>query len=333
MPSYNDRDMNPRISVTAPVSAAWNQTWKVLTGPFDPQKWLILGFLAFLQSLGGGCDGTNVNINLPMDQSDEWNELIRHVLRFISGHVPIVIGVGAILLLFGFALFVLFHWLSARGCFAYLSCIVNNRAEVSRPWGLFAKEADSFFIVRFVFSLGSVIIVIALCFPFLAVLWDMFQRGEDISFFAVFFETGAAVWLIPLIPALLVITIVQGILIDFVVPIQFMKHESCFVALKIALRLVFGNLGAFVKYAIMKLLLALASILLLLMACCLTVCLLLCCMIIPVVGQAILQPLFVFFRAYSIYFLAQFGDDFNCFYLRDHDSGDSALQPAGGLPV
>jgi hypothetical protein len=63
--------------------------------------------------------------------------------------------------------------------------------------------------------------------------------------------------------------------------------------------------GAFVVYVLLKLVFALLAATVAIAACCVT-----CgCVILPVVGQTLLQPLFFFERAWSLQLLRRFGHD------------------------
>ena len=66
-----------------------------------------------------------------------------------------------------------------------------------------------------------------------------------------------------------------------------------------------GNGWRFVGFYLMNILLWIPAILLILLGCCLT-----CCMaLLPYLSSVAFLPIFVFFRCYSLGFLAQFGED------------------------
>ena len=63
--------------------------------------------------------------------------------------------------------------------------------------------------------------------------------------------------------------------------------------------------GVFVVYVLLKIVFGIASGILVLVAACLTCC----CVLLPIVTQTALQPLFFFERAWSLFLLRQLGHD------------------------
>ena len=64
------RHMNgdqPKIEIFEPFGAAYELMKKILFQPFDFQKWLVIGFAAFLS----GAWGSGFNFNFP--GSGDWN--------------------------------------------------------------------------------------------------------------------------------------------------------------------------------------------------------------------------------------------------------------------
>ena len=57
----NDR----KIEILTPFNLALQWTTQVLFRPFDLEKWLVIGFAAFLSHLAGG-SGTGINFNRPV---------------------------------------------------------------------------------------------------------------------------------------------------------------------------------------------------------------------------------------------------------------------------
>jgi hypothetical protein len=66
-----------------------------------------------------------------------------------------------------------------------------------------------------------------------------------------------------------------------------------------------GNGWRFVGFYLMNLLLGIGAAILMLLACCLTCCI----AILPYISSVVFLPIFVFFRCYSLEFLAQFGEE------------------------
>jgi len=156
------------VRVLAALPPAWAHVRRVLFQPFDIGRWLTLGFLSFLQSLGEGGFGFNLNLpdfSRPRRAEPVREEVLREVLRWVSEHGPLLIGICGVLLVLGIGLVLLLLWLSARGTFAYLDCIATNRAEVRRPWRAHRAIANSYFGFRVVVSLIALAVLVVITVP------------------------------------------------------------------------------------------------------------------------------------------------------------------------
>jgi len=98
---------------------------------------------------------------------------------------------------------------------------------------------------------------------------------------------------------------------DFVVPIQFARGLGCIDAWRILLALVSSNIANFVIYFLFQLALgaaiSIAVFAIVIVTCCIAGCLL----AIPYLGTVLFLPVLVFQRSYSLYYLAQFGPEWN----------------------
>jgi hypothetical protein len=103
---------------------------------------------------------------------------------------------------------------------------------------------------------------------------------------------------------------VSRFLEDFVVPVMYKHDLSCLPSWGRVLGLVKRRLWTFVLYGLFYLVLSMAAgaciVLFVLVTCCIGGCL----MVIPYLGAVILLPVSVFFRLYSLEYLAQFGEDY-----------------------
>ncbi len=117
------------------------------------EKWLVIGFAAWLANLGAGGGGIG-NFNYPDNRRED-----AHKLNETIGQIPqpvLITGI-CVLVCVVLLLIVLFAWLRARGRFILVDCIVRNRAAIVEPWKEFRAEGNSFFL----FSLLVVLVLIA----------------------------------------------------------------------------------------------------------------------------------------------------------------------------
>lgn len=107
--------------------------------------------------------------------------------------------------------------------------------------------------------------------------------------------------------------LIQKFTMDFVVPIQLLRGGSCLAAWKEFWGMLAGHAGLFTLYILFQIVLGMAITIIVLIAVLVTCCIAGCLMIIPYVGTVLLLPVLVFKQSYPLYFLRQFGSDYNVF--------------------
>jgi uncharacterized membrane protein (DUF485 family) len=289
------------ISITDPIQPAIAHTRRMLFEPFSAQKWFVLGFCAFLATLGSG-GSYNYNGN-PFDRTQHGTGPdFSAAGAWISDHLPLVIGLGVLVFVFILALSVLFQWLSSRGQFMFLDGVAWNRAEVAEPWTRFQPLGDQLFRFRLMLLLVT-IAFLAVCvgLGILIALPDL--RAKTFGGSALIAVLGAGGLLIL---GLIVLGFISALLRDFIVPIMYRRNVGTSEAWTVwRQELLPDNGWRFVGFYLMTFLLWIGAALLMLLGCCLTCCLAL----LPYLSSVVFLPIFVFFRSYSLGFLAQFGDE------------------------
>ena len=296
------------VSVTAPLGPAIERMKKLLFQPFDLTVWLTIGFAAWLAQLGrsgGGGAGFNVGDHRGNSLAEVLRDAWTYIVNNLYWIVPVLIGAAVIIL----CLWLLFTWLSSRGEFMLLHCVSERKAEVSVPWTLYAQHANSLFLFRVVLGL----ITFALIAPLVALgVWNLDRIISGASRTLV---SGAVMALTVLagLTVAVAFAVVQKLTRDFVVPLMFLHTDNCVVAWRRLLLTLTRNVLDFVLYILFSILLAVVIGVLVLAVVIATCCLAGCLMSIPYVGTVILLPVYVFKRAYSAEFLAQYGPEFNVF--------------------
>jgi len=270
--------------------------------PFRFDRWLALGFVAFLDQCGrtGGANfqyrrgiGGGGSSGLP-DMSA--------VTGWLGSHVALVVALAAVALVFIVALAVLATWLNSRGAFMYIDNVATGRADVARPWREHAERARSLFAWRLVLSIATLIGVFVLtCLAGLLAL--AYAKGWLAG------AAALAMGLLVLLPVFFIVLLAFGLgsmlLRDFVAPLQWRLGVSCGDAARVFWPVVKANSGSVAIYAALKLLLGIAVAIASIAVGCVT-----CCLgFLPVVSQTLLQPLFYFERTWSLVFLRQLGYD------------------------
>jgi hypothetical protein len=109
--------------------------------------------------------------------------------------------------------------------------------------------------------------------------------------------------------------LVQKFTLDFVIPVMFLRTASCVAGWREFLTILSANKANFTLYILFQIVISMAIGTIIFLGVCIGCCL--CCisllLFIPYIGTVILLPLFVFKRAYSLYYLRQFGPSFDVF--------------------
>jgi len=287
-----------RISITGPVSQALNWTGELLFRPFLPEKWLVLGFCAWLAGLGEGLGGPVANWNLPwrdtgrdLDDAADW--ALEHVVL-----LAVIVGAVAVL---GFALMLFLTWLSSRGKFMFLDGVRRNRAAVVEPWQRFKDRANSLFFFRIALALSTLCVFGCLALLAGASYWATRSALGDgpalpLVLFLVF-------WLGLSLLVMIGVGLITLATNDFIVPIMWQRDCGVLAAWSMFRAELRGREGVLLLYVLTKILIAGIIVVISVITTCVTCCL----AALPYLGTVLLLPLFVFTRSYSLYFFSQFG--------------------------
>jgi hypothetical protein len=286
-----------RIEIIKPFGEAFELTKKILFQPFNFEKWLVIGFAAFLAGhLTGG--GFNVPLgNFPPRHADQ--TVTTPDFEQWKPMLPIIIAVFAVVMLI---FVVVFAWLRARGNFIFTDCVARNRAAIVEPWREYRKEGNSYFLFLIILAFGSILILGLICLLGF-VVFGFFGNGSDTS--------GMSLLLIIFLGLFLIVWIGYsfffGLTAHFMVPLMYVRRYRAGQAFRQVAGLVLENAGSFILFCLFGACLLLGVGMISGIATCLTCCLAL----LPYVGTVILLPVFVFLRAYTLRFICQFGPDYD----------------------
>jgi hypothetical protein len=273
--------------------------------PFQFERWLTLGLVAFLDQCGRGGVGGAIPGGPPGPGVPSAGSGVGHgmsdVGAWFTAHLALILGAAAGALAVGLLLVAVILWIQSRATFVYIDDVVTGRAELTRPWRAHAERAQSYFAWRF--GLAAALLVA------LAVLVVLAVAGALLISHGGARAAGGAVLLITLVPVFIAVLVGGGLaslgLRDFVAPLQMHSGLACGPAVRILLSLVRAHPLPFLLYLLLKVALGVVQGIVLVFGACVT----LCCILIPVVTQTVLQPLFFFERAWPLYLLRQMGYD------------------------
>jgi hypothetical protein len=288
----------------SPVDAAreaYEHTRRLLF-PFRFERWLTLGLVAFLDQcgrggMGGALPGGPPGTGLPTGTDGGLSDLG----SWFTANLGWIVAVAVAVLVLLVAVIAVVVWIGSRATFVYIEDVASGRAELSRPWRAHAERANSYFAWRFGLA-AALLVALALLVAFAAAAALLISRGGSSA-------AAGAILLVVLVPAFVLGLVAGGLgamaLRDFVAPLQVHGQTSCGAAITLLTTLVRTYPLAFVLYVILKIVFEVVRGMVLVVGACLT----LCCILLPVVTQTALQPLFFFERAWSLYLLRQMGYD------------------------
>jgi hypothetical protein len=296
------------IAFFAPLGRAWNRMKVALFQPFDLHKWFVVGFTAFLAGLADSNRGSSGS-----RWSDDWS--FREFLGFPGRAWGWLIDHPGWFMLISFGVFVLIViglvilWLSSRGKFMFLHNVVHDKAEVANPWREYKKEGNSLFLWRMIFGL--------ICFVFFISLFVIFFVGASQLYEDSFYDRVPVPFIIMLGLIFLMMIILVGFistfLDGFVIPIMY-KHRMKTTKGWGRFLSLFGKYPFhFILFGLLMFVMIILFVIFVIVAGLLTCCIGFFILIIPYVSTVATLPIWYWFRAFSVEFLAQFGDEYDLF--------------------
>jgi hypothetical protein len=191
----------------------------------------------------------------------------------------------------------------------FLYCVAQNKAEVTNPWHRFQGHASSLFAFRVVvglitlgaavapFIVGGIVVSVSTATLGFTPLTIVGLVAAGMYFFAV----------------LIVSAVIGKFTKDFVVPIMYLHACRATAAWRVLLDMLSVNKARFVLYILVQIAIAAAITSMMFMAACCTCCIAACLFVLPYIGTVVLLPVHVFTRSYSLYYIAQYGPEFNVF--------------------
>jgi len=282
----------PEIQIFKPFGEAFELMKKILFQPFDVKKWVVIGFAAWLASLGGGG-----SFNYPSDRGEQ----VKKVNDAISQipHPILVTGIVLVTVLV-LVLIVVFAWLRARGGFMFIDCIVKNRGAIAEPWRDFRKEGNSYFFFSLLVLFGLLIFAGLLSLP---LVLPAIQNGDFLRTHDVYLISTLAAFILVMV----LFVLVWALIASFMAPIMYQQRCRASQAFTVVSRLIAEHAGEILLYCLFWIVLALASA----MVGCVAACATCCIAAIPYIGTVILLPVFVLLRSFSLLFLRQFGPEYD----------------------
>jgi len=159
-----------------------------------------------------------------------------------------------------------------------------------------------------------------------AIILKMVLQGEP-NFASILLAAGLVLAMVPLAIGF---ALVRKFTMDFVVPFMYLRRATCVAAWWEFWQLLKANLGTFTVYILFQIVLGMAISAIVIAAIVVTCCLACCILLLPFVGTVLLLPVLIFKRAYSLYYLAQFGPEYDVF---PQPAAAPAMPPPPAAPI
>ncbi len=299
-----------KIEIFAPCESAFELTKRILFQPFDLAKWCVIGFAAFLANLGQG-----QGFNFPNLRERNWNlkDTTHDLVGSVSAVPWWVIALIVFFVLVVITLVVVLTWVSSRGTFIFIDCVVRNRGAIVAPWKEFRREGDGLFFFRVGTGLILLLLLALGGFP----LWWPLVHGTRPQ----------------MAPMIVGLALVAGVSVAFVFfwapvlhfmgPIMYRRRCRALDGCRAAIGLVTGRPGPVLLFVLFNVVIGLA----LALVTCLLTCATCCVAAIPYVGTVIILPLHVFWMSFLLLFVRQFGPEYDVW------ANVTAVEPASPPPI
>jgi hypothetical protein len=283
---------------------------KHLLFPFKLDKWFALGFTVFLAQCGES-SGVNLPTNFSSPSSGlpggssgaatEFQKALEAALKAFNTELLLYLSLilGGLVLSFG--VWVLVLWFSSRAKLMFVESVVWDRVDVGMQWERAGELGLSLFKFRTALAAaGALLALLALGGGFVIALPDL-RSGQFLGLSALI---AYAIFGFSFFFLGLPLAVVGLLLDDFVVPLMVVRNARVSEAWRMCrAELLAGNVGGVLLFYVLRMVLAMGIAMVTLVLTCLTCCL----TAVPYLGTVILLPVFVFHRAYSLYYLEQRG--------------------------
>jgi hypothetical protein len=305
-------DKSPSQAMTRAIERA-----RELLFPGRMEKWLALGFIAFLAGLGESSGSYSYRLPFPSGSGGSgpfgggssgksatpekaFDEIWAEALSWVQAHTVLVVAGASGLLLGGLAFGLLLTWLSSRGKLMFVESVIHDRYQVKEPWARLREPAWAVFKFRLLLTLAFLLILVIALGVGVSIALAELKTGHFSSTSVIALFAFGGILTVTFIP----LGFISLLLDDFVIPVFYLRGGSLGDAWGIVRRdLIASNAGPVFVFYLLKMVLGVGFVMLGTIAACLT-----CCVAsLPYLSSVVLLPAHVFFRSYSLYFLEELG--------------------------
>jgi hypothetical protein len=325
------------LSAMDPIGQSFQRVGIVLFRPFQWRRYAAIavgGWLTMLGAGGGNFNGFNGGGGRSSGPGPGGPgggapaptpaDILQKVFTWIGDHLVLVIVIAFVVILFLFAIYLLYRWLNARGEFMLLDSTIRAPESVKEQFGAHKELANNLFKFFIYWDLAVFnYFLLGLLAGILLILPDfnpMFA-GNPYRFSG---WTLTAIILVVLVVLLSIplLWFFRNLLYHVAIPLMYVRNINAWPAFKMAYaNVVRPNLGQSLLFFLMQTVAAIAEgigstigmFAVFIATCCLAAAL----SMIPLIGSVVLYagaltalPAMIFQRAYSLLFLSRLGPDY-----------------------
>lgn len=284
------------------VNRAGDRTAGLLWRPFDAKTWLVIAFAQFLAALppdfwgGGGNVGDGGLARAGEEIESTWE-------RILAG--GLILALAMVVMLVVLVVAVVLTWVASRAKFVFLDDVLHRRAQIVEPWKRFGREGNSLFLCTIaLFVAAAAIVAIAAVAVFATIRISGGLREAASNAVVPFLIAGTLAAFVAVSFAY-----VAFYLHAFVVPLMHRYRIGALEAWRRFSGIWSANPLPFMVVGLVVIVgfIAFATLAIVfgLMTCCVGFLFL----IAPYLSNVLLLPATVFYRAFTVEFLAQFDGD------------------------
>jgi len=235
------------VTAAEAVSPALNRTASLLFRPFRWGTFLKLCAVAVLT------EGASGNYRMGNSGHRASTTVSPHVMTSIpDGFIPLLIVFGILALVIGIALF----YLIVRLRFALFDCLIHQTRYLRTGWHLYRDQAWRFFLFSIVIGTAFLVVAVAALVPFASGFIHLYRESQATNHFDVGVMIGLVIQLLPVILGLVLLGVVLDVVTrDFMLPHFALENASAGEAWGAVWDRVVAEKGAFVFYAVLRVLL------------------------------------------------------------------------------
>ncbi len=296
------QDVNGRMRVMDAVSASIDRTRTMLFEPFDFERWLTFGVIAFLDVFlaGGGLSRSGARFSGQGQGGSQSSPNLDGAAEWLGENAVYIVLIAVPIVLIALAIHVGLMYVGCRGQIMFVRSVSMNGGKLGDHWSAVKHPAWSLFLFRLgLLAVWLVFVLVLILFFLIAIgVQGGFRSGEALLYTLIPF--GLVV-----VAGGVVLALIQVLLRAFVVPLMWARDLSCTEAWQVFIPLAKANVGSVIGFILIKIAYSIGFSIATLFVGCLT-----CCIgLLPVVHHTLFAPFYVFDRAFPMEMLAMSRED------------------------